>query len=175
MRRILPFLLALLLGAGTAVAAGCGDRSNLIPANDAQSLKDQLAQIRQDVDAGNCDGITTKVQRALNDAERLDGQVDRRLRSRLNDGLRALRTSAATDCAAAQTDTQTTETQTTETLPETTTTETQTETVAPATTDTTPATPTETVPSTTTPTETTTEPVPPADNGGTPPDEVVVP
>jgi outer membrane biosynthesis protein TonB len=182
MRRLLPHLLALALGVAVAVAVGCGDRSNLIPSGTASSLKAQLAQIKADVDAGNCAGLADKLRRVHDDAANLPGTVDRRLRIRINDGIQALKKSAPGDCAtaaAAQTATQTTETQPPETTT-TTETPTQTETQPPPETTTTPPTTTEPVP----PTDTTTEPapttpdgtVPPADNGGTPPaGEVRVP
>jgi cell division septation protein DedD len=179
---VLPYLLALILGAAAAVAVGCGDRSNLIPSSTASSLKAQLAQIKADVDAGNCTGLSDKLQRVHDDATQLPNSVDRRLRMRINDGIQALQQTAPGDCAsvaAAQTDTQTTET----VAPETTTTEppatTPTEAVPPETTTTEPPATTEPVP----PADTTTEPpattepgTPPADNGGTPPGaEVLVP
>jgi cell division septation protein DedD len=177
-RRLLPPLLALVLGVAAAVAVGCGDRSNLIPPTTASSLKDQLAQIKADVDAGACDGLDAQLRRVHDEATSLDGKVDRRLRIRINDGIAALQKTAATDCAsaaAAQTDTQPTETQPPVTTQETPT-QTETQTQPPETT-TAPPTTTETVP----PTDTTTEPptttgeiVPPADNGGTPP-EIVSP
>ncbi|HMJ33570.1 MAG TPA: hypothetical protein VK501_06610 [Baekduia sp.] len=181
MRRLLPHLVALVLGVAAAVAVGCGDRSNLIPPSDASSLKAQLAQIKADVDAGDCTGLGDKLQRVHDDATSLSSKVDRRLRSRINDGIQALQQTAPTDCetaAAAQTDTQPTDTQ----PPEPTTTETQpttTETVPPETTTTAPPpTTTETVPpdTTTQPPTTTSDTPPPADNGGTPPAaEVPVP
>jgi cell division septation protein DedD len=176
-RRLLAPFLALVLGVAAAVGVGCGDRSNLIPPTTASSLKDQLAQIKADVDAGACDGLDAQLRRVHDDATSLDGKVDRRLRIRINDGIAALQKTAATDCAAAaaaQTDTQPTDTE----PPATETTPTQTETATqPPETTTAPPTTTETVP----PTDTTTEPptttgeiVPPADNGGTPP-EIVSP
>jgi hypothetical protein len=171
-RRALPHCLALLCGAATALAIGCGaDRSNLIPADSAAALKGQLAQIKQDIADGSCDGLSSKIDQVRTDAGRLPPNVDKRLRSRINEGIRALRDTAATECqaAAGQTDTQPTDTQPTDTQPtDTQPTETQTTTTTPDTTtippDTT-TTPPETTP--TTPTPTTTEPTPPADNGGT--------
>jgi hypothetical protein len=173
-RRALPHLTALILGVATALAIGCGaDRSNLIPAGDAEALKAQLAQIRQDVADGNCEGLNAKIDQALSDAQGLPPNVDKRLRSRINQGVRALRDTAATDCGAAaagaQTDTQPTETVPTDTTTQETTTQ---ETTTQETT--TQATPTTTTPTTTEPVPTTTEPpptaepTPPGDNGGTP-------
>jgi cell division protein FtsN len=171
-RRALPFVLALVLGVAAAVAVGCGgDRSNLVPQSRAQSLKQQLAQIQQDIADGSCEGLSAKVEAVLRDAEDLPGNVDKRLRSRINEGVRALRETAPADCAAGRT----TETQPTDTVaPETTTQETTTQstTTQETTTQETPTeptpTPTNPVPTTSTPTPTTAEPTPPADNGGTP-------
>jgi hypothetical protein len=181
-RRVLPYLTALLLGAALAVAVGCADRSNLIPPSDASNIKAQLAQIKSDVDAGNCAGLTDKLKRVHDDATNLPGTVDRRLRSRINEGVKRLQETAPGDCdtaAAAQTATQTTETQPTETQTTETQTQTTTTTPPPETTTTPPATTTEPVP----PTDTTTQPpattpdpgTPPPDNGGTPGGQVPVP
>jgi len=144
-RAPLPHLVALLLGVAAALAVGCGDRSNLIPASKAGAMERQLADIKARIDQGDCDGITADVRRfrtAITDG--LSSKVDRELRQRLREGADSLAAHAATDCAEVRdgltqptetTDTQTTETDTTET-----------ETVE---TDTTP---TETTPTATTPT-----------------------
>jgi hypothetical protein len=181
-RRVLPYLTALLLGVAVALAIGCADRSKLIAPSDATGLKAQLAQIKADVDAGNCTGLAAKLQRVHDDATQLPSGIDRRLRRRINEGVKALQNTAPRDCdaaAAAQTVTQPTETQPTETQTQTTETQTQTtETQPPATTPTTPTT-TEPVPppdTTPQPPTTTDQATPPADNGGTPPTaEVPVP
>jgi hypothetical protein len=169
-RRLAPYLAALVLGLATALAIGCGaDRSNLVPDRSAQTIKAQLAQIKQDIADGSCDGLSGKIDAVLRDAENLPGGVDKGLRSRINDGIRGLKSTAPEDCAAAtQTDTQPTDTQPTDTAPpETTTQETTTQettTTPPPTTTTPPATtgvPAPTEPPATTDTE------PGADNGGT--------
>jgi hypothetical protein len=174
-RAALPPMIALLLGVLAALAVGCGSRSNLIPSGDATNLKAQLAQIKQDVAAGNCSGLETAIQQVHDDAAALPSQVDKRLRSRINDGIQALENTAGTDCRAAkaaQTATQT-QTQTTETTPTVTQTQPSETTTTPTTTqptDTTTA-PTTTEPTTTATTPTTPDsgtPSPPADNGGTP-------
>jgi len=138
-------------GVAAALVVGCGDRSNLVPPSDAQSIKDALSQARSAIDDGRCALANAAVARARSAALDLPAGVDRRLRSRINDGIQALQTTGPRDCeaaAAAQTQTQaTTETQTTET--QTTPTETQTTETTPTETQ---ATPTDTVPTTTTPT-----------------------
>ncbi|MCW2983213.1 MAG: hypothetical protein JWR63_783 [Conexibacter sp.] len=179
-RAPLPHLVALVCGVLAALAVGCGDRSNLIPASRADALTQQLADIKAAIDQGDCSGIGDRVKQFHDDATNLSSSVDAKLRKRINDGVRSLQDHAATDCAkaaAAQTtttDTTTTDTSTETTPPETTTTETTT--VPPDTTPTTPTTPettptTPTTPDTGTPT-TDTGTTPPADNGGVAPQDV---
>ncbi|HEV7750631.1 MAG TPA: hypothetical protein VGO71_03770 [Baekduia sp.] len=178
MRRLLPYVIALILGVAAAVGVGCGDRSKLVPPSQASNLKAQLAQIKSDVDAGQCTGLTDKLRRLHSDAASLGPPVDRSLRSRINDGVRALEQTAPDDCATAaagQTDTTPTQTVPTDTTPAETvpTDTTPTDTTPADTTTQPPATTTEpTVPTDTTPAPTTTtDPnAPPADNGGTPGD-----
>jgi hypothetical protein len=170
----LPHLLALLCGFAVALAVGCGDRSNLIPASRSAELQQQLSDLQASIAAGECDGLSGRVQAFHDDAADLGGAVDKRLRARINDGAASLQEHAAADCEAAaeaareQTETVTTETTPEETQTSTTTTETQTQTT---TTETTPS--TVTPPPTTTPTTPTTEtPETPAeptpDDGGEP-------
>jgi hypothetical protein len=166
-------MIALLLGVLAALAVGCGSRSNLIPSGDATNLKAQLAQIKQDVAAGNCGGLETAIRRVHDDAAALPSQVDKRLRSRINDGIQALENTAGTDCRAAKAAQTQTQTQTTETTPTVTQTQPTETTTTPTTTQPTETTttPTTTEPTTTATTPTTPDtgtPTPPADNGGTP-------
>jgi hypothetical protein len=136
-----------------ALVVGCGsDRSNLIPPQSASSLRDSLAQVKAAVDGGDCTGADNALNDARARADRLPNTVDRRLRQRINEGLRTLRTTVPRDCAAHQTQT----TITTDTTP--TTTQTTPTDTTPTTTETTP---TDTTPTTTEPTPTTTEPAPP--------------
>jgi hypothetical protein len=176
-RRVLPYAIALILGAAAAVGVGCGDRSKLVPPSQASNLKAQLAQIKSDVDAGRCTGLADKLRRLHSDAASLGPPVDHALRSRINDGVRALEQTAPGDCASAaaatQTDTTPTETVPTDTTPTETvptdTTPTDTTTVPPATT-TEPTVPTDTTPA---PPSTTDPNAPAAVNGGTPGDAEV--
>lgn len=118
-RAPLPHLVALLLGVGAAVAVGCGDRSNLIPAGKADQLTQQLADIKTRIAEGNCDGITGDVRQFRTAVIALNANgVDTALRRRLREGADALLNTAADDCTAVrngQTQTQTTDTTTTET------------------------------------------------------------
>jgi hypothetical protein len=171
----LPHLLAALLcGFAAALAVGCGDRSNLIPASRASELTQQLSDLQASIGAGECDGLSGRVRAFHDDAASLGRAVDKRLRSRINDGAAALQAHAVSTCQAKaaearqKTETQTTATVTTETQPTTV----PTTTTPTTTTPTVPTTPTTTTP--TVPTETTPAPpaatdpgtTPPADNGG---------
>jgi hypothetical protein len=152
-----------------ALVVGCSDRSNLIPPQSASSLKDSLAQVRAAADAGDCTRAQTALDQTIAQAGRLPSTVDRRLRQRINEGLRTLRDTVPRDCAANRTQPATTDTTptTTETTPTDTT---PTDTTPTTPTDTTPTTPTDTTPSTTEPAPPTTDTTP-ADttaNGGTP-------
>jgi hypothetical protein len=173
-RCAVPHLAALLLGAAAAVAVGCGDRSNLVPAGAAQDLEGRLAAAKTAIAGGRCSAAGEAVDAARQEAQKLPSDVDRRLRSRINDGMRQLQETYRDACAAAQTtttETTTTETQTTETQ----TTETETTPTATTPTTTTETTPTE--PSTGTPatpsTGTPTQPTTPGGDGtgGTPGDQ----
>jgi hypothetical protein len=161
----LPHLLALLCGFAVAFAVGCGDRSNLIPASRASALTQQLSDIQASIDAGQCDGLSGRVEAFRNDAADLDGGIDKRLRARINDGAASLQEHAVEDCetqaaeAREQTETTPSETVPEETQTNTTTTETQTQ-----------KTTTETTPSTVTPPETTTPTVPTPETPTTPVD-----
>lgn len=145
-RAPLPHLVALLLGAGAAVAVGCGDRSNLIPDNKASDLTSQLADIKSRIAQGDCDGITGDVRQFRTAVIALGKNgVDSSLRRRLREGADSLLDHASDACVAVrngQTQTETTDTTTTETD----TTPTTTVTTVTTTTQTTDTTPTTTTP-----------------------------
>lgn len=156
-------LCALVLGAGAALATGCGgDRSGLLPADKAQSLKGDLQDVRQAVEDGDCGAAAAAIERARS-AISNSGGLDPKLRGTLRGGLGRLSGTAATECtpdAPAQ-DTTTTEVPTTETTaPETTSTE-ETEPTTPAQTE-------ETDP--TDPTDPGTDPTDPSGGGVSPED-----
>jgi cell division septation protein DedD len=163
-RAPIPHLLALVCGLAliALAATGCGgDRSNLIPSQRAQDLVGQLDDIKAQIGSGVCDGLQTKVTTFHDDATALPGQVDSRLRKRINEGVKSLQEHALATCRAAAED-NATETTPTETTPtDTTTTET-----TPTETTPTDTTPTDTTPSDTTPTDTTpSSTTPPTDTG----------
>lgn len=178
-RAPLPHLVALVLGVGAAVAVGCGDRSNLIPASRADDLTQQLADIKSRIADGKCDGITDDVRKFRTSVTSLSGSVDRRLRQRLREGADSLLDQAADECAAVRAgQTQTETTDTTETQTETTPTETvttvttQTQTTETQTTDTQPTEPSGSEPPATTQPDGVTGTTPDNGNGGVvPPDD----
>jgi hypothetical protein len=154
------------LGPAASLLLACGqDRSNLIPPANAQALNARLEQVKAALDAGDCTNISQLVAAAKREAANLPATVDRRLRQRINDGIRALESEAPTQCTTPATQTETIPTVTTPA--ETTHTSTTTQTTA--TTQTTPTTPTTATPTTTTPTSTETTPAP--GTGGIAPSE----
>jgi hypothetical protein len=145
------------LGITAAVAIGCGGSDeHLIPSDDASRLKDRIAAVSDAIDAGDCPRAEAAVNQAILSARLLPPTIDKRLRARINQGMRALRDRVPEACQAART-----ETTTTPTVTQTTPTETTPTTTTPTTT-----TPTVTTPPTTTPTVTTPTVTTPADSGG---------
>jgi outer membrane biosynthesis protein TonB len=147
-RRILPFLLAALLGVGAAVLAACGSAGDRgIPAASASDLKRQIQDVREAVDGKRCQDVSGQLRQVDEGIDDLPPTVDEQLRTNLRDGANKLLTAARDECDATPTKTATT---TTETLPEETTTDTlptETQTTPPPTTTTTaPAPPTTTAP-----------------------------
>jgi len=145
--------LAFVLGVLSAVLVACGGGSSdkLIPASNADQISNDLAALRQAIDAHACDAAQQKLTAVQQGIENLPSSVDARIRRRLRGGLQKLSARVPVDCVA------TTTTDTTPTTTETT----------PTTTETTPTT-TETTPTTTetTPPPTTTETTPPDTTGG---------
>jgi hypothetical protein len=128
-RRLLPALMALVLGAATAVLVACGSDGR-IPAGDASSLESALNQVAADFRAGHCTAAAQAVTKAQNELLDLPSSVDAKLRDRLQSGISNLRKRVPATCDQAQTQTQ-------ETQPDTTTTDTTTtETTTTETTDT---------------------------------------
>jgi hypothetical protein len=175
--RVMPFVLAALLGvaaAGLVACGGGGDRSDLIPQRSADRLKSALSDVRSAVDDGDCEEAAQAVSRARGVLVNLPSAVDERLVARLEQGLDNLETVAPRECEQQATQTQTQETTTAapETTPEDTT-PTDTAPEETTTTDTTPPETTTTAPpetTTTAPPETTTTapaPAPGDPSGGT--------
>jgi hypothetical protein len=160
--RVLPYLVAALLGVGAAALVACGsDRQGLIPSSNAERLSSALSAVDRAVDDGDCDAAGRALTRARGALVSLPESVNDRLVARLREGIENLEQVAPERCSQQDTQTETVPTTTETTPPETTATETtDTETTDTETTD------TETTPPETQPTATTTEPAPPADTSG---------
>jgi hypothetical protein len=145
-RRILPFLLAALLGVGAALLAACGSTGDgRIPAASASDLKREINDVRQAVSDDRCEDVTGQLRQVDEGIDDLPPTVDDQLRNSLRDGADKLLSAARDECDVTPTQTTTT----TATLPEE---ETTTETAP---------TETETTPPTTTQPPATTAPAPP--------------
>jgi lysozyme family protein len=130
--RLLPSLVALILGAATAFLVACGGDGQ-IPASDASRVDNALDEVAANFRAGNCQAAEQAVARARGALLNLPDSVDSRLRARLRSGVANLSERVPATCGQAQTQTQETQTQTQETQP---TESTQTETTDTSTTDT---------------------------------------
>ena len=164
--RLLPYLVAGLLGVGAAVLVACGgeQRGDLIPAGSAENLSSALDDVQQAVSDGDCEAADRALSQARGALVNLPESVNDRLAARLQEGIRNLEQVAPERCAEQETQTETVPTTTEPTQTETTTTEptqTETTTTEPTQTDTT----TEPAPTDTEPT-TPAEPAPPADTSG---------
>ena len=148
--RLIPFVLAFVLGVGAAALTACGGAENkaMIPAQNADQLHQHLNALRDAVDSGNCTDVTRALAQAQADVQELPNGVSVRLRNRLQEGIDRLKTQAPHDCQQNTTTTDTTPTTTTAVTTATT----------PPTVTTVPTTPTTTTPTTTTPTTTPTTP-----------------
>lgn len=162
-RRILPHLLAAVLGVGAALLAACGSGpTGGIPAANAGDLKSQIEDVRQAVEDNRCSDVPGQLRQVDEGIDDLPPSVDEQLVTNLRDGADKLRTLAADECRDAPQETTETETTPTETT-ETVTAPTETETAPTETTE------TETTPTDTTPQETTPQPAPPPEPAPAPP------
>jgi hypothetical protein len=130
--RLLPSLVALILGVATAFLVACGGDGR-IPASDASRVDNALDEVAADFRAGNCQAAEQAVARARGALLNLPDSVDSRLRARLNSGVANLSARVPATCGQAQTQTQQTQTQT---QPTQSTESTQTQTTDTSTTDT---------------------------------------
>jgi hypothetical protein len=154
--RLLPFVLAALLGVAAAGLVACGssgdERRELIPERSADRLKSALSDVRSAVADGNCDQARRAVSRARGVLVNLPSAVNDDLVTRLRQGLDNLEEVAPRECEQQDTQTETQETTTTTTPEETTTTDT-TPSKTTTTTETKPPDTTTTAPPETTPTD----------------------
>ena len=110
--RVLPPLVALVLGAATALLVACGGSDGRIPASNASSLTSALSQISSDFRAGRCAAAQRAVIKAQNDVLALPDTVDSRLRQRLQSGIQNLAAKVPATCSQTQTQTQQTQSDT---------------------------------------------------------------
>jgi len=163
-RKLLPLLLALVLGGAAAAGlVACGKSDHLIPSSDAATLDKQLSALKESVDQGRCDSVGDDLQRLDSAVANLPKSVDAKLRKRLRDGVANLSVRSPDACQAVDTVVITTPEVTTQTDPEIPTTDPE---PAP---DPDPTTTTEPPPPDPTPTPT--EPQPDPDPTPTPPDD----
>ena len=118
--RLLPALVAVVLGPAAAVLVACGGDGR-IPAGDASSLKSALNQVSADFRAGDCTAAAQAVAKAQNELLNLPDSVDAKLRDRLQSGISNLRKRVPLTCDQTQTQTQPTQPDTTPTTDTTTT------------------------------------------------------
>jgi hypothetical protein len=128
-RRLLPFFVAAVLGPAAALLVSCGDRSSLIPGDNANRLKADLENVRSALLDGKCDRAAQAAAQMSGDSLELPTTVDQRLQQRVQEGVNALQNQVPEQCVEGKTtDTTDTQTETTDTATETTTTDTTTET-----------------------------------------------
>jgi cell division septation protein DedD len=162
--RVLPLLIALLLGVGASLLVACGGTRGGVPAAAANGIVDDLDAVRQAVDAGDCQAATTALARVRQEVQGLPASTSKSLVDRLQRGVDNLQRRVPSECRSqgttttdtTPTDTTPTDTTPTDTMP-TDTTPSDTTPTDTTPTDTTPTdtTPTDTTPTTTTPTDTT--------------------
>ena len=118
MRFAALLVLALALGACSALLVACGDRNNLIPAEDARGLNRDLDDVAVRVDSRACGRARAALANAREKAQRLPDEVDAKLRANIDQGLAHLAAQVTEECTRTTTTRPTqTRTTTTETLP----------------------------------------------------------
>lgn len=150
-RRLVPHLLAFVLGIGAAGLAACGAKENpaMIPAANAAELKADLDDVLAAVGARDCGAARDAIAQAEADLGALPSGTSVRLQEELRRGLATLSEQAAVECEPTATQPATTATTTTtvETVPTTTETVPHVDTTTvPPPTDTTPTVPPQTTP-----------------------------
>ena len=96
---VLPLICALLLGIGAGVVTGCGERSNLIPPQDASALKTDINAVQDAARARECGRSEKALRQARTTVTNLPPAVDDELRRRLLRGLDRLASTADSECA----------------------------------------------------------------------------
>lgn len=122
MRRVIPLLLAAALGPSAAFFVACGDRNNLIPSSNADAIKGKLDSVADAANRGSCGRARAAASAAKDEARKLPGNVDSKLRSTIDDGVGRVVSQAENDCTQSTASTQSTATtRSTDSIPPTTT------------------------------------------------------
>lgn len=156
-RPLLLLCCAFALGLAAAALVACGGTTDGIPSADASNLDQQLGDVQEFVQRGECGGLNGQLRQVQEGIDNLPSSVDPALVDNLQQGLDRLRDQSVEDCN----DTRTEPAETTETVPET---------VPQTTPETVPETTPETVPETTPQTPTETTPQPPVETTPTTPE-----
>ncbi|MDP2711312.1 MAG: hypothetical protein Q8O56_08835 [Solirubrobacteraceae bacterium] len=120
MRRTIPYLLALTLGAGTALLAACGGGTpGGVPSAVAGDLKSQIEDVREATEDSRCSDLPGQLRQVDEAIDDLPASTDAQIVSALSDGVAKLRRIAVEECEANRTAPDPTETTTTETTPTT--------------------------------------------------------
>jgi hypothetical protein len=152
-KKLRPVILALILAAVAAGAAGCGNGGPApsIPAADAQTLDAKIQEIQANVQVGSCLVAETKTDDLISDVQNLPSSVNPDVKQALENGANNLKlllsdpnqcsSRTTTPTTSSTTESTTESTTTTKTRPSTTTTKTQTQPTTTTPTQTTPTTP----------------------------------
>ncbi len=130
----LPAPLALLVAVVALSACGSDDIGGRIPAADAAGLRASLSQVRDDVEAGECDSASSGAQSFVDGVNQLPAEATTELKDALRKAGERLQELVSAECAPTETtperttSTQTTTSSTTTTSETTTTTDTETDT-----------------------------------------------
>ena len=95
-------VVAAALGFASAFLASCGDRSGLLPGQNASVLNDDLDRIRNAVEDKRCTDVTPAVQGGINHVTELPNSVDASLARRLREGFVQLAGTAPAECEQAR-------------------------------------------------------------------------
>ena len=117
-QRLVPFLLAFVLGLGAAALAACGTKENphMLPAANADELKNDLDDVLAAIASEDCSDAAAAIDQADADIASLPSEVSVGLREELDRGVARLKEQAAEECEGEDDDTETTTTET-ETVP----------------------------------------------------------
>jgi outer membrane biosynthesis protein TonB len=104
-------LLALLLGALSALAVACGNSSELLSERRAARLTGDVDRVAEAVRQGDCEATSVRLQELQAEVAELPSSVSPDLRRNLEDGVTRLASQAVEECQGEQVETPTTETE----------------------------------------------------------------